>query len=400
MNATTSKTPLELKRSMFDAELDRILAYWADTAYDEAGACFYPKVDHTNRPDRSAVSGSVMYARILWAFSAGYRKTANRRYLNRADAAFQYIRRHFIDPEHGSVYWSVHPDGSPADTRKQIYAIAFTIYGLAEYHAINRSSAAQALAKNLYRTIEKYSWDPQFGGYIEAFARDWSPIADLRLSAKDNNEKKTLNTHLHILEAYTQLYKLWPNKNLKHRIVSLLGLFEKHFANQHGHLTLFFDEQWQARSSLRSFGHEIETSWLLCEASRAIGNGRVADNIRTRALQMAASSLKWVDASGALLYEFDASTNTLVAEKHWWVQAEAVVGFYRAGLLANDSRYFVAATRVWQYINDYLIDHQHGEWYWGRDEDDRIMDQQDKAGFWKCPYHNSRCCIQLIDLLS
>src|SRR5690606_10916191 len=221
MNATTSKTPLELKRSMFDAELDRILAYWADTAYDEAYACDNPKVDHTNRPDRSAVSGSVMYARILWAFSAGYRKTANRRYLNRADAAFQYIRRHFIDPEHGSVYWSVHPDGSPADTRKQIYAIAFTIYGLSEDHAINRSSAAHALAKNLDRNTEKHSEDPQFGGYIDAFARDSSPIAYPRLSAKDNNEKKTLNTHHHILEAYTQLYKLWPNKNLKHRIVSL-----------------------------------------------------------------------------------------------------------------------------------------------------------------------------------
>lgn len=399
MNVLTNKAPHDLKETEFAAELKRILEYWADTAFDQANARFYPKVDHANNPERSAVSGSVMYARILWAFSAGYRQTGASRYLEMADIAFQYIRQHLIDAVYGGVYWSVHPDGRPADSRKQIYANAFTIYGLAEYYKVNGDDMVSALAKSLYEAIEEYSWDPRFGGYIEALSRDWSPTAHLRLSAKDDNEEKTLNTHLHVLEAYTNLYEIWPNETLKQRIMTLLDLFETYFANRHGHLTLFFDKRWHAKSSLRSFGHEIEASWLLCEASHVVNDGHITDNVRARSLRMAAGALKWIDESGAMPYELNAATNTLVAEKHWWVQAEAVVGFYRAGLLSGERTYLTAASRAWRYISEYLIDHKHGEWYWGRDENGQVMVHEDKAGFWKCPYHNSRCCLQLIRLI-
>ncbi len=400
MNILNTAKPHGWKVSEFECELKRILDYWASTAFDSANARFYPKVDHTDTPYPLAVSGSVMYARILWAFSAGYRHTRTPRYLELADAAYQYIQRHFIDPEYGGVYWSVYPDGSPADSRKQIYGMAFTIYGLAAYYKVNNDGTVLALAKTLYLAIEKYSWDTRHGGYIEALARNWSPTAHLSLSEKDDNEKKTLNTHLHVLEAYTGLYEIWPNDDLKQRIIAILELFEKHFINPHGHLSLFFDEYWQTKSSLRSFGHEIEASWLLSEAARAVDDGQLSDTVRTLSLRLAAASAKWVDQSGALLYEFSAATNTLVAEKHWWVEAEALVGFYRAGLLAGDSKYMAIASRVWQYTKENLIDHQNGEWYWGRDENGHIMAHEDKAGFWKCPYHNSRCCLQMIHLLA
>src|SRR5690606_28708197 len=194
------------------------------------------------------------------------------------------------------------------------------------------------------------------------------------------------------------LYKLWPNDALKQRITTLLELFERHFVNQHGHLALFFDERWQAKSSLRSFGHEIEASWLLCEASRAINDGKLTDTVRTLSLRLAAASAKWVDKSGALLYEFNAATNTLTAEKHWWVQAEALVGFYRAGLLAGDAKYWAVASRSWYYTKERLNDPHNGERYWGREGNDQVMDHEDKAGFWKCPYHNNRCGLEMIRL--
>src|SRR3546814_764514 len=162
-----------------------------------------------------------MYARILWAFSAGYCHTATPRYLQLANIAFRYIQRHMVDTEHGGIYWSVYPDGTPADGRKQIYAMAFAIYGLAEYHKANNDDDALALAKALYHAIEKYSFDTHYGGYIEALGRDWTPTTHLSLSAKDDNEKKTLNTHLHVLEAYTNLYEIWPNDALKQRIAAL-----------------------------------------------------------------------------------------------------------------------------------------------------------------------------------
>ena len=400
MNALNNTATPGWKASEFEAELNNILSYWSSTVFDEANGRFYPKVDHNDTPDRSAVAGAVMYARILWAFSAGYRHTGTPRYLKRADVAFQYIQQHFMDAEYGGIYWSVHPDGHPADTRKQMYALAFAIYGLAEYYKTTNNQTALTLAKGLYQAIEQHSWDSRYGGYVEALARDWSPTPHLSLSTKDDNEKKTLNTHLHILEAYTNLYGIWPNDTLKQRIATIITLFDKHFVNRHGHLTLFFDEQWQARSSLRSFGHEIEASWLLCKAARAVHGGQLPDTVRTLSLRLADASAKWIDQSGALLYEFDAATNTLVDEKHWWVQAEAVVGFYRAGLLSTYNDYLSTASRVWQYIKEHLIDHQHGEWYWGRDAANQIMTHEDKAGFWKCPYHNSRCCLQLIQLLN
>lgn len=396
MNALSNTAIPHLETVEFETELERILGYWSDKVFDHANARFYPRVDHAGNPDCTAVTGAVMYARILWAFSSGYHHTGTLRYLELADIAFRYIRQNLIDAKYGGVYWSLRPDGRPADSRKQIYAMAFTIYGLAAYYKVNNDDAVLALAKAQYRAIEKYSWDTCYGGYIEALARDWSPTAHLSLSEKDNNEKKTLNTHLHVLEAYTSLYGIWPNDSLKQRINDIIGLFEAYFITPEGHLSLFFDERWQSKSALRSFGHEIETSWLLCEASYAVNGGQLTETVRTSSLRLADASLQAIDATGALPYEFDPRTGTLIAEKHWWVQAEALVGFYHAGVLASNSKYLTTASRIWQYIKDQLIDHQQGEWYWGRDENGHIMTNEDKAGFWKCPYHNSRCCIELI----
>ncbi|MGK6349769.1 AGE family epimerase/isomerase [Parapedobacter sp. DT-150] len=383
----------------FETELCRILDYWADVVYDHASGRFHPKVDNENRTDDGVPSGAVMYARILWAFSAGYRHAPTPQYMEMADAAYRYIRQHFVDPQYGGVYWSVQADGSPADSRKQIYAIAFTIYGLTEYYKVRADEGILVLAKQLYTCIERYSADRKNGGYIEALASDWTPTDQLKLSEKDDNEKKTLNTHLHILEAYTNLYKVWPDPSLKERIAALLELFERRFVDRHDHLTLFFDEHWQVKSPLQSFGHDIEASWLICEAASTIHHGQVPDAIRDLALRLAQACTEWVDESGALCYELDPIANRLIEEKHWWVQAEAVVGFYHASLLSGDSRYAERASDIWQYIIDYIVDRENGEWFWGRDGSGEIM-PEDKAGFWKCPYHNSRCCLEMMRLTS
>ncbi|MBC7423920.1 MAG: AGE family epimerase/isomerase, partial [Ferruginibacter sp.] len=254
-------------------ELAAILAYWIANTKDVLNGGFIGKIDEHNLPDTQAPKGSVLNSRILWAFSAAYKVTGNPAHLDMATVAFKYILNYFVDKEFGGVYWSVFASGQPLDTKKQIYALAFAAYGCSAYYEASGDETAKTTAIELYNTIEKYSFDEVNAGYLEAFTNNWQPIADLRLSDKDANEKKTMNTHLHVLEAYTALYKIWPDDRLKEQLVQLLHNFTQHIINQQtGHLNLFFDERWASRSTIISYGHDIEAAWLLVEAAEVIND--------------------------------------------------------------------------------------------------------------------------------
>jgi cellobiose epimerase len=387
----------EVYKQEVQQELKDILAYWVTNTVDVVNGGFVGKINNDNNIDDKAPKGSVLNARLLWSFSAAYNLTHTVQYLQMAERAFKYIRNHFIDKKYGGVYWTVDHRGDPLDTKKQVYALAFAVYGLSEYYRASEDDSAKQLAIQLYNDIIKYSYDTQHGGYIEAFTREWKEIADLRLSEKDANEKKTMNTHLHVLEAFANLYRIWPDAKLKAKLQELIQLFLDHIIDkQTNHLTLFFDEDWTPKSNIISYGHDIEAAWLVLEAAEVIQDHAFAEVVKQRSLQVANASARGLDTDGGLWYEKDVTTDHLVKEKHWWPQAESMVGFYNAYQISADEKYLQYSINSWQFIKDHLKDTTNGEWYWGINEDGSVMAGQDKAGLWKCPYHNSRACLEII----
>lgn len=396
-----TESTLRLYQSELTAELHNILAYWIKYTPDDENGGFYGKIDHQNNVDPHAPKGSVLNARILWAFSAAHNLQANAEYLQQADRAFEYIKDHFIDEVNGGVYWTVTYTGKPLDTKKQVYANAFVIYALSEYHKASGNAEAKEMAIGLYKLLVEKSYDKVLTGYLEAFTRDWQPINDLRLSAKDANEKKTMNTHLHVLEAYANLYCIWPDAELRQQIITLLYNFLDHMINlQNGHLVLFFDEEWNRRSDTISYGHDIEAAWLLLEAAEIINDKVLISQFKLIAVKMADATLEGLDEDFGLWYEYEPNNQHLVREKHWWVQSEAMVGFFNAFQITGDDRYISLSVNNWNFVKAHILDKKDGEWVWGVDANGSLMPGEDKVGVWKCPYHNSRACIEIIKRIS
>lgn len=389
-------TKLKELKSELTAELDSILKYWSEHTLDNQNGGFIGQIDFNDNLIANAEKGSVLNARILWSFSASYQVTKNEEHKKIATRAFEFLSKHFYDAEFGGLFWSINADKTPKDTKSQIYALAFAIYGLSEYYVISKEEKALEIAINLYLQIERHSYDSVNGGYLEAFTREWKPIADLRLSEKDANEKKTMNTHLHIVEAYANLFKVWKDKKLQNSITELLETIEKHFINtETGHLRLFFNEDWIEKPDMISYGHDIEAAWLLLQCAEISEDENLIANYKKHAIQMAEVTKEGLDTDGGLWYELDPKNNELIAEKHWWVQAEALIGFYNAYQLTGNERFLYIVLKNWDFTKKYILDKQNGEWFWGLYRDYSLI-EKDKAGFWKCPYHNSRACLELI----
>ena len=343
--------------------------------------------------------GAILNARILWTLSAAARFTGDPQYAEAAARQMRYVADTFIDREYGGVFWAVNPDGTPSADKKQFYAIAFTIYGLAEYVRLCGDKEALELAVELFRCIEKHSRDNVRGGYFEASARDWSPLADVRLSDKDENASKTMNTHLHILEGYANLLRVWPTEECREATASLLRLFNDVIVDSQTHnLGLFFDDDFRRLDAEISYGHDIEASWLMFEAAEVIGDAALLAKTADVTRHVALAALRGRCYDGSMVYERHANGH-FDNEKHWWVQAENVVGqiylarFHSATKEASDKA-LADALQSWRYIDSMIVDHENGEWYWSRMPDGSINRRDDKSGFWKCPYHNSRMCIE------
>jgi mannobiose 2-epimerase len=384
-------------RKEMQQELNNILAYWLKYSIDLKNGGFYGRIDNTNKIEEDAPKGSVLNSRILWTFSAAYNLTKKPVYLQTAERAFKYINSYFIDKEFGGVYWTVDFRGNPADTKKQIYALAFAVYGLSEYFKASEDERAKKLAIDLYKVMMQRSYDKVHGGYVEALTKDWKEIEDLRLSAKDCNEKKSMNTHLHILEANANLYLIWPDAVLKQKIEELIYIFLNHIIDEKtNHLVLFFDEKWNRKSTTISFGHDIEAAWLLQEAAEIIQHEELIETVKSKSIKVAEAAQRGLDADGGLWYEKQVPQDHLNKEKHWWPQAEAMVGFYNAYQVSGFEAFLDKSWKSWKFIGQHILDKKEGEWFWGVKEDYSVMERQDKVGLWKCPYHNSRACMELL----
>ena len=380
-------------------ELINILDYWLKNTIDKENGGFIGEINHQNVINNNSEKGAVLNARILWSFSAAYAVEKNPEYLKTAKRAFQYIKDYFFDKEFGGIFWSLQADGKPKDTKNQIYAIAFVIYGLSEFYKIFKNEDALELAQSLFYKIELYSKDYKNKGYLEAFTRDWQEIEDLRLSEKDANEKKTMNTHLHIVEAYANLYLIWPNPKLKDSIKEILEVIDIYFIDKDSwHLKLFFDENWKEKEDVISYGHDIEAAWLLQWCAEAIEDEVLIKNYQKYAVAFADATKEGLDTDGGLWYEYEPKEQKLIAEKHWWPQAELWIGMINAWQLTQNEEFLEITEKNFEFVEKYIIDHKNGEWIWGVYADYSPI-LKDKAGFWKCPYHNSRACIELIKRL-
>jgi mannobiose 2-epimerase len=382
----------------FKHELENnILPFWLNRMRDEEHGGFYGRIDGNGALHPQANKGAVLNARILWTFSAAYRLLQKPEYKAAAQRAFDYIANHFIDVTHGGVYWEVDYTGRPVNTKKQMYAQGFALYGFSEFFRATGDAKALQLAKDFFYLIEKRR-DNREGGYLEACTREWRVIDDMRLSDKDANEKKTMNTHLHILEPYTNLCRVWNNPQLREAQRKLIDMFTQKILNKSGHLDLFFDEAWNVKSSAISYGHDIEASWLLWEAAEVLGDTELKAQIKPLSLQIAGAAAEGLQPDGSMIYERDG--NHTDADRHWWVQAETVVGFLYAHKNSGRDNYAEKAARAWQYIQNNIIDKEGGEWHWSRKADGSINRADDKAGLWKCPYHNGRLCMEVIEHFS
>ncbi|WP_291145371.1 AGE family epimerase/isomerase [Flavobacterium sp. UBA7680] len=389
-------TTVKQLKTELTTELDSILNYWIKHTLDTQNEGFIGQIDFNDHLIANAEKGAVLNSRILWTFSSSYQVTKKENHKKIAERAFDFLSKYFYDAEFGGLFWSINVDKTPKDTKNQIYALAFAIYGLTEYYAISKDEKALEIAKKLYFKIQEHSYDPVNKGYLEAFTRNWQPIEDLRLSDKDANEKKTMNTHLHIIEAYANLYKVWKDETLRKNSIELLETIEKHFINtETGHLRLFFDENWIEKPDVISYGHDIEAAWLLLQCAEILEDENLVANYRKHAVQIAEVTKEGLDTDGGLWYEFDPEKNELIAEKHWWVQAEALIGFYNAYQLSGNEDYLEIVFKNWKFIKKHILDLKNGEWFWGIYRDYSLI-EKDKAGFWKCPYHNSRACMELI----
>lgn len=385
--------------------LENILPFWTRHTIDRHNGGFYGAVSCDLEVDREAPRAAVINARILWTFSAACR-LGYVQYREMADWAYDYLLDKFWDREHGGIYWMLDYQGHPISDRKQIYGQAFAIYGLAEYFRATGKPESLERAKQLYRLIEGHSLDPVCGGYIEACSRDWGALTDMRLSEKDLNCPKSMNTHLHVMEAYTNLLRVWNDPALQASQKGLLEVtLDRILDNATGHFKLFFDARWNSLTDHISFGHDIEGSWLLTEAAEVLGDPGLSERARAAALKMArVAADEGLDQDGSLFYEANSKGELVDPNKHWWAQAEAVVGFYNAYQLSGDERFREHACRAWQYIEDKVVDRVHGEWhakltpggrpYTAEEDRDACL-----AGPWKCPYHNSRVCFEMLERL-
>lgn len=388
-------------RAVFKSEMARelaeILAYWERHSVDIGKGGFYGAVDTNNVPNTQADKGLVLNSRILWAFSSAYQINPEPSYQKLADRAFNYLNTFFWDSRHSGAYWSVTSNGIPSDKHKQVYAEAFVIYAFSEYYKTSGNLQALEKAKTLYQVLQTRCKDLRNGGYLEAFNENWEPIRDKVITQGKADQKKSMNTHLHLIEAFANLYLVFPDSELRAEIEMMLSLFHEKIIPGGKTQFLFFSDDWSPQSETVSFGHDIESAWLLLKVAETIRHPVWIEKMKVLAISMATQAQKGVDPKDGGMWN-ESTAGHLNTQKHWWPQAEAMVGFMNAYMLTGDEKFYQSSWNSWSFIKSRLKS-STGEWLWGIDENNKPMIQEGKTGPWKGPYHNGRACMEILKRL-
>ncbi len=393
----TKMADLNRYREEVLAELTNdILAFWIQNVIDFDSGGFHGSVSGKGIAEPAADKGVVLATRILWTFSRAYTRVGNEKYIRAAELMYRYLRDHFLDKEHGGVFWLVDYKGRPLDTTKKLYGQAFAIYSFSEFSYASGDRQALDEAQKLFGLVERHGRDPVEGGYLDALGGDWAPVRDTRLSEKDLNTPKTMNTNLHILEAYSELAQYDPAGPVIEALESLVKVFLEKIILPNRHFGLYFDMAWNEVSGKISYGHDIEGSWLLTEAAERTGREKLVKKVTPVAVDMARTVLEeGLDAEGAVLNE-RAANGSLKPGKEWWMQAEAMVGFFNAYEMTGKDIYFEKSLSAWEYCKKYFL-RPGGEWFSGINDEGMPDLEREIAGSWKCPYHTGRACLEIIE---
>jgi cellobiose epimerase len=383
---------LDFKKEVID-EYHNILNYWLKHSIDNVNGGFYGRVNGENQPDLNADKGIVLNSRILWSFAHAYIEEKNPEYLKICKRSFDYIKKYFWDKTNGGVYWSVTSKGEPSETRKLMYGHSFAVYGASEYFRASGYKPALVFAQDVFNQIIKHSYDAQKGGYIEAYGANWSEINDYILAKGDS--RKSMNTHLHLLEAIASLYRVDKSEIVKFHLNHCLEIMmDKIIGKDKIKMTLFFTENWEPRSKATSYGHDIEASWLIQESAEILGDEEILKKVRKKCIEMADAASEGLQNDNGMIYEFDPENGQSHSSRDWWVMAEAMVGFYNAYQNTGKTHFLEKSTKSWEFIKKHIIDHEKGEWFGGVTFDHKIT-STDKLNMWKGPYHNSRACLEM-----
>lgn len=398
--STYEKQELALFQKEIDLELHQILEYWKIYAKDDFHGGFIGRVDNYNNQIPKSSKGIILNTRILWTFSRACNFYKDSRYDEECQRAFDYLIANFKDYKYGGVFWELDHLGNVLEDRKQVYAQAFCIYALTEYYKYSKNPKALLWSLELFRLIEDNAYDTINGGYIEAFDYMWKPIADMRLSEKDLNAPKTTNTHLHLLEAYTTLFEITGDADVEKSLGKLLLLFHGRIFEHNNHLKLFFTEDWKSLSTEISYGHDIEAVWLMLHAANILQNKEYIK--RTQQLLVSAAHTfvnEALDKEFGVINSKDTNTLKVDTDRHWWPQAEAMVGLMYAWKTADDISFLKISKEIWAFIDDQIVDKEHGEWFFRISDTGEPYLTENKIGPWKCPYHNCRALIEISQLL-
>ena len=373
-----------------------ILPFWMKYTRNPENGGYYGLIRYDMTVRKDAYRGALLTSRILWTFSAAYRTYHYPVYLEMATYAYRDLVDHFIDPESGGLFWTITADGRPLNVQKQIYGQVFGIYALAEYYRATAQKPALDQAIAIYRLVEAHARDPVNGGYYDNLDRAWNrPAAGQRNILGD--APKSQNSHIHILEAYTNLLRAWPDAGLRANQRDLIEMTIHHIIDPRTHhLILFMKDDWTPIGEEVSYGHDIELSWLLVEAARVVGDPDLVAEVKPISLDIARVTLaEGVDPDGGVLSEGGPKGYTQT-NKEWWEQAEAVVGFLNAYQLSGDVRYLDASRHSWDFIQAKFIDRVHGDWNNLVKRDGTPLPLP-KVSLWKCPYHSGRSCMEVVE---
>jgi mannobiose 2-epimerase len=390
----------ELKNEVSLNLTHNLLPYWSTRMVDTRNGGFYGRINVKDKVFPNEDKGGILNARILWTYSSAYRILKDTSYLRLATRSKDYIIAHFIDKEFGGAYRSVKSTGEPSDTRKQTYTQSFFIYGLAEYYRATGDKDALKTAKEIFELFEKYTLDKIDDGYFEVFTRDWHRTHDMLIGERTPNDEKTMNTHLHLMEAYTNLYRVWPDKRVADRLKDLIEIFlDKIVDPKTFHLICFMDKTWKRSSLINSYGHDIESSWLLVEAAGLLNDPVLQKRVKETSIKIANAAADGLQPDGSMIYEKDPSTGRTNAERSWWAQAETIVGYLNAYQMTGNIKYLDNSIKCWNYTKNNMVDNKSGGWFSSVSESG-VTVRGDKGGFWICPYHNGRMCMEIIERVS
>lgn len=369
-----------------------LIPFWHGLRDDRYGG-FYGYLGYDLSMEKEAVKGCILNSRILWFFSNAYLMLREDMLLEDARHAFLFLKEHCLDREQGGVYWSLDYTGKPEDVTKHTYNQAFAIYALSSYYDASKDVEALEIARSLYRLVEEKCRDEY--GYLEAFGRDFHPVENDKLSENGVMAEKTMNTLLHVFEAYTELYRVTGEACVADRLRYMLDLMADRIYNRKlGRQEVFFDRTWNTLIDLYSYGHDIETAWLVDRGLEILGDEAYTRKLApiTRTITENIYHRAYIEHSLVNEAEHGVVDTTRV----WWVQAEAVVGFLNGYQKQEKEEYLKAAEDIWGYIRDYMVDKRPGsEWFSGLDKDRNPLEKPIVEP-WKCPYHNGRMCFEVI----